>query len=442
LQTPREREAASDMCEDFMDIAAAGNAILFVVSLVGLTIFSLIYLTCASHYFLTTITESSSGHDEVQYPRESLIEWWWKPIFTVWVLAFWVIPIAAVCAPLATVSPIAALIIFLTVIWLMYPVSLTSALVTQNWFFFLHPIIAWRMLRHFGAFVYVHLITALAAAACVWFVYAAMTQSILWAIPAVFAIPTTILFYARNWGRFAWLSLNFVPGAKKSKGEAKKSAADTDTVPEMDVQEIDEHAEGIREGLPANTGAGIKVAAPSAAAQYQVDSDGADMETKPYLLVDDPTKPNFQEIDGPPPLAPMPSAPYTTNPPAEEEDEWATEKKPYGLVGDSEFKGPPPDANPPTDKSEADRPASVSKHYDDQHERDKEKKKKAQTNDGVLDLPSPRSKGAPTFANALFFGVWSFMIYERTLSAWLSLVILTAAEMFFLHLARTFFPAG
>lgn len=420
-----------------MDIAAAGNAILFVVSLVGLTIFSLIYLTCASHFFLTTITESSSGHDEVQYPRESLVEWWWKPIFVVWVLAFWVIPTAALCLPLATYSPIAGLIVFVSVIWLMYPLSLTSALVTQNWFFFLHPIVAGRMLRHFGAFVYVHLITALAAAACVWFVYAALAQSILWAIPAVFAISTTILFYARHWGRFAWLALNFMPRKNKPKSEAKKPASDTDTVPEMDVLEIDEHAEGIREGLPANTAAGIKVAAPAGTSPYQ--SDEADMETKPYMMVEDPTRPNFQEVDEPPPAL-APAVPHSTSAPIEEEDEWATEKKPYGLIGDDEFKGPPPDASPTTDKSEADKPISIAAHFDKQHERDQEKKKKAQASDGVLDLPAPR-KGAPTFANALFFGVWRFMIYERTLGAWLSLVILTAAEMFFVYLAKVFFPA-
>lgn len=423
-------------------MAGAGIVILFVVSLVGLTIFSLIYLTVASHYFLTTITESSAGNDEVQYPREGIIEWWWKPLFVVWVLAFWIIPTAALCAPLASISPRAAIITFVAVIWVLYPLSLSSALATQNWFFFVHPVIFWRMLRHFLPLVYVHLMTLAAAGACAWFLYAAWTQTFLWAIPAALAIPTATLFYARHWGRFAWLSLNFVPRKKSTAPEPKKPASDTDTVPEMDIEEIDE---GVREGLPPSTVGSFKANTPTtsggqgAAATYQVENDQAEMETKPYMLVDDPTKPNFQESNDEPTFPLMPSVAKTTTapPPALEEDEWATQKKPYELIGDADFKPTtPPDLD---QKPEADRPISVSKHLDDQVEREKEKNRKRQAEDGVMNLPK-LSKRTPDFGEALFFGVWRFMVYERTLSAWFGLVVLTSAELFFLFLLRMFMP--
>ena len=73
----------------------------------------------------------------------------------------------------------------------------------------------WRMLRHFLAFGYVHLITLAAFAACSVLLLRATTHSILWALPAAFAIPTAIMLYARMWGRFAWLSLNFLPRRHK-----------------------------------------------------------------------------------------------------------------------------------------------------------------------------------------------------------------------------------
>jgi hypothetical protein len=121
----------------------------------------------------------------------------------------------------------------------------------------------------------------------------------------------------------------------------------------------------------------------------------------------------------------------------DDEDEWATEKKPYELIGDADFKPTPP---PEVDKKpEADRPVSVGKHFDDQNERDKEKKRKRQADDGVLNLPK-LSKKTPSFAEALFYGVWRFMVYDRTLSAWVSLVVLTSAELFFLFLVRMFLP--
>jgi hypothetical protein len=284
---------------------------------------------------------------------------------------------------------------------------------------------------------YVHVLTLMAAAMCAWFLFAAWTQSFLWAIPAAFAIPTTILFYARHWGRFAWLALNFVPHSK-APAAAKKPASDTDTVPEMDVLEIEE---GIRSGPPpagdgikASSGAGAKtMAAPT---PYHAEDDEATMETKPYLMVEDPTKPNFQDAEDAP-LAPA-AAQSTSAAPVEEEDEWATEKKPYGLIGDADFKAPPTDAADAR-KPEADRPIVVGKHFDEQHAREKEKKRQAQVRDDVLDLPVP-SKKTPTFADALFFGVWRFMIYERTLSVWLNLIVLTAAELFFLYMVRQFLP--
>ena len=52
------------------------------------------------------------------------------------------------------------------------------------------------------------------------------------------------------------------------------------------------------------------------------------------------------------------------------------------------------------------------------------------------------SKKTPTFSRALFFGVWEFMIYGRTLSVWTNLVALTIVELFFLMMVAQFWPRG
>lgn len=426
-------------------MAGAGNAILFIVSLVGLTIWSLIFFTFTSHYFLTTLTESSSGNDEVQYPSESFIEWWWKPIFCLWVLSFWVIPVTVLLSPLAVVNPQAFVVVLVAIVWLMYPVSLISALYTQNWFFFVHPVILWRMIRHIGAFTYVHLLTLLSASICAALLFAAFTQTFLWAIPAAIMIPTSLLFYARHWGRFAWLSLNFVPRKGKAnravQADAKAKAA-TETWPEMDVQEVEE---GIRPGAPNDLKHGLQKgssATPESVApvapktpHYMMEEEWS-TDTDPYLVADDPTQPTFHE-NAKTPAAPV-AAQTTSAPLEEEEDEWSTEKKPYGVVGDGDFQARPTDAD--DGRSEADKPMSVAKHYDDQADREKAKKKKAREDSTVFGMPPP-TRNAPTFADALFFGVWRFMIYHRTLGVWANLVVLTMVELFFLFLVRSFVPA-
>ena len=429
----------------FAFVGDAGNAILFMVSFVGLVIWSLLYLLFASHYFLTTLTDSSAGHDEVQYPREGMFDWWWKPIFCVWVLAFWLIPVTVVLAPLAAVSPLAFAIVWFAVLWIVYPMSLMSTLHTGNWFFFLHPVVLWRALRHWKALAYVHFITILSGAVCVVLLIAAFAQNFWWAALAVFLIPTSILFYARNWGRFAWLSLNFVPRKRKAvRDDSRVKTPTRDAVPELDVEEIDPANEGIRPGLPPGFTSGIHEGVPLSAGGFVAgtppqtptleDADEWSADKKPYLVIEDGDAPPFEE-QMETPAAPA-VAQVSSGTPAEEEDEWATEKKPYGLIGDADFTAPTlSDAD---DRPEANKPIQLGKHYDEHHERDKEEKRRAREESAKFGLPAP-SKKAPTFANALFFGVWTFMIYERTLTVWANLIALTIVELFFLYMTRMFF---
>ncbi len=408
------------------------------------------WLIFASHYFLVTVIDSSAGHDEVDYPRESLIDWWWKPLFCLWILGFWVVVLSILLTPLLAVSPKSYGICLVLLILFFYPLGVLSALFTSNWLFFLHPIIIARMLKHYSAFAYVHLVTLLVVSACVGLLLATFTRSFWLALPAAVVVPGAILFYARQWGRFAWLSLNFAPRVKKRPRAEHAQAADKnewpgnpeDDVPELAVQEVDEAADGIREGLPPAFPHGIQTgmpgvpeavvaAAPPAAAEEEEDEFAPNK--KPYKLVDDPKRPSFQEA-APEPVSVAASPPPPLPPVVEEEDEWATDKKPYVVIDE-----PAAPAQGTAAPSEADKPIAVSKYYDERHRKEKAAKAKAKEIAGQHYLPPP-SKKTPTFATALFLGVWEFMLYGKTLQVWANLVVFTIVELGLLSMVVQFWP--
>ena len=412
-----------------------GSAIVFVLSLASCAICTLFFVTFAAHYFLTTIIESGSGNDEVHYPSEGIIEWWWKPIFCLWILGFFVISGSILLTPIFLWQPQIYLVALALWVWLLFPLGLLSALFTSNWCFFLHPILVGRMLKHNGAFAYVHVITLISVSLCGGLVFAALTQSFLWALPAAFMVPTAILFYARHWGRFAWLSINYAP--RKSKPHSEYVDTTKDEIPEMAVQEIDEAAEGVRAGLPPTFSQphGIQTGMPGglhgvvAGPPPKIADEEDEWATnkKPYGIIGEEASPAFEQPE--PGLVPMPM-PSAAAVAQEEEDEWATDKKPYVFVDNSA---------PPEPQSAANTPVTASKYYEERFKKEKAEKTKRQREAEQHFMPTP-SKKTPTFSTALFFGVWEFMIYQKTLHVWGNLVVLTIVELFFLMMVVRFWP--
>ena len=420
-------------------MAGAGLVIIFMVAFAGCVIWSMIYLTFAAHYFLTTIIDSSGGHDEVHYPKEAVVEWWWKPIFCLWLLGVMIVPVILCLAPFLARQPVALGICLAGVLWVLYPISILSALYTQNWLAVFHPGIAWRMLRHYGAFAYVHLITLISAGLCVFVLFKAFTGTFLWALPAAFLVPTTLLFYARHWGRFAWLSLNFLPRTKKNRF-APKSWPEDD-VPVMDVEEVDPPSEAIREGVPNGAGQAYQSGVPVKGSSHiraganpwaAQEEDEWATDKKPYGI-DDAGLPSFKEmLPAPPPVANRATGPAPEI--EEEEDEWAPVKKPYKW--EDPTHPAPPDPTLQT-KPEADRPVVLAKYYEERAR--KEAAEARRRTEASRTMPR-LSKKAPTFRKALFFGVWEFMIYSRTLSVWTNLVALTIVELLLLMMVVQFWP--
>ena len=213
-----------------------------------------------------------------------------------------------------------------------------------------------------------------------------------------------------------------------------------------DVQDVRPASEGIRPGLPSTSGtafqtgvpglaeANIKAGPPPWAKTLEPEEDEYATDKKPYQI-DDPTLPTFLEA--------IPAAAIRIQTSAsavpeldEEEDEWALNKKPYKCE-DPTHPAPP---DPMLElKSKAERPVVLSEYYDDLALKEKlEQAKKAAE---MRMMPAP-SKKTPTFRAALLFGVWEFMIYSTTLHVWANLVVLTIVELFFLLMVAQFWPRG
>jgi hypothetical protein len=414
-------------------VAGGLMAIFFICTLVCWAVWSMIYVFYASHYFLTTLTDSSSGQAEVYYPREGFTDWWWKPILCGWVLLVWLIPATLLLSPLLALSPLAFLIVWSLVLWFAFPMSLASVLYGQNWLVPLHRGVIGRMLHHGGAFVYVHLMTFAMCAGSLYMVVRGMTDFV-WLIPAIVLVPAVQLLYARHWGRFAWLSLNFLPRqAKKGRSslaEKKRALRSFDeaeestqeAIPEMPAEEVEAMAaDAFREGLPPNPAGAIK-AAPAPHPPVEEYDEWTDM--KPYAVLDDGETPFYETAAPPPAVTAPPTAPAIV----EEEDEWATDKKPYALTE------PGPEATPACaqeTKSDADKPLEVSKYYDDRAKKEAEENRRREEEKRTMPT---RSKKTPTFRTAFLGGVWLFMFYPSTMMAWATLAVFTTVEFLLMYM--------
>ena len=429
-------------------MAGAGSVIIFVCLVAAFGIWTPIFATFVSHYFLTTLTDSSSGADEVYYPKEGIIEWWWKPLLCAWVFAFWAFVTTVVLAPVAVLSPLTYVVLWTLVLWLVYPMSLASVLYSQHWLIFIHRGVCGRMVQHLGAFVYVHLVTFGLFLLSVWLFVGGLTKSFIWVVPAVAVGAASILLYARHWGRFAWLSLNFLPRQQKRPRLKRVTVEDPwqepppDRASETRVPEAESAGDGIRAGLPPASSSGIQAGAPAKPNTGKANPPAPAVEeydewtdTRPYEVIDDPTLPPFPKSpEAPPKPTVMPAAPVFV----EEEDEWAPTKKPYGVSEEgATVEATPADA--PAEKSDADKPLVITKYWEERAKKEEEEQRK--TEEAKRTMPA-QSKKTPTFQTALLGGVWRFMIHPSALLAWANLMVFLFVEFLLLYLIVSVAPKG
>jgi hypothetical protein len=209
----------------FMDFVGTARAIWFVVAIVGLGIFGLIWLLYVSHCFLTVLTESSVGDAEVRWPDETILDWWLEPVYCLGFLIFCATIASVLMAFFMLVNPWVYAVAVGIFLWYVYPVGLVCVMDARSQAADARLPLALRLVGHLPTMLLVGLATLLPAILVFGSLAGLLLQSIGWALPAALLLPPALFFYARCWGRFAWLVLNIKPRTKKPAPEVPPSGS-------------------------------------------------------------------------------------------------------------------------------------------------------------------------------------------------------------------------
>ncbi len=364
-----------------------GAAIMFVLSLAAFAVVTPVFLCYLCHCFLHVLSDSSGGTDLVRWPDEIFTDWWWKPLYCLGMFAIGGSVGGAVLAPFFLDNPNGFLIAFAILLWFVYPLFALSPLAANNILIILYPPLLAKIARHFRAFAVVWLATLPLAAAALVLLGQTFRAGFVWAFPAAIVLAAAVLFYARAWGRLAWLVLN---DRKRGKGQ--------------------------REAVPASSSA-LGVEDPWSAPEPEIPE--LDVE----VLSDEIPTP------APPPLE------------EEIEDEWSPHKKPYGVVDEAQAQREwrrRRRADQPLEEgydTTADEPPPVpveSEKYKELADREEALKARAEGR-----LPYEKTK-RPTFRRALGKPLFGFLFYEPTIRAWVNLTGLTLVELVFAYMVYSF----
>jgi hypothetical protein len=354
-----------------------GAAFIFVPALAAFGIITPIFLCHLSHAFLLVLTETSAGTDEVRWPLEGVTDWWWKPLLCVGIFVFWFITGLPLVAPFFLAHERLFYIVYPIFLWLVYPLSLLSTLAAGNVFMLIYPpLLGWLAAAPRGLVIAwcITLPLPLATAG----IMLQMLRDPGWVVVAALLLPAAVMFYARVWGRLAWLILN--PRRQRREQRPHLAAVVTANpwqVPEPEIPEVE-----------------------------------------------------VEVLDDEPLLTPEPE---------EVEDEWSPHKKPYLVVDEEKAKREwqnrrrvevpiepgydmTPDEPPP--------PPIESEKY-----RELNRKDQRRQNDPNID------RRKPTLARAFGAKLFGFLMYAQTLRPWLTLSALSLVELLLVYLLLSLLPA-
>ena len=300
-------------------VGAVGQLIFFFFTLCTAVIVGLFTLTYAAHCFLTIVVDTAAGNDEVHWPDEPPTDWYGKPIFLLWLLLlpFALVGMLLILSASELDGPLATLALLVGITWLFFPLSLWSSLGASSSWMIVHLGMYRRVFRHPGILLLFYLLTAPILVLGVALVYYGITRpNMVWLPIGAIGGSALLFIYARLAGRVAWLACQGLPTRQKKKQRRLR---------------------------------GVKAHDPWAADEQEEKRASEEVVTAP----DPPTKPRSKPaaaitaID-PWAVADEPPLPPTFSPAdLEVEDEWAPNKKPYGLASSTDANPPPPAAPKP-----------------------------------------------------------------------------------------------
>lgn len=364
----------------------AGPAIILVLSIAAVGFIGSLWAGYVSDAYLNIVQETAAGLDDVHWPDIAVFDWFARLLHLGWLVVFWLVPssfLAMAIAPawLRAEGGFASLLFL--VVWLLVPVSLLSSMSAPSRWFVLY----WPFLRRLAKHPF-HFLGFLISTAAVLGIGVVSCQYALWHASVTFifigalALCASAILHARLVGRMAYQVAYHTP--EKNKKSQKKERLPRATEVEDPWAVPPEAEEQVLEIAPQ-----ILESHEPISAALDDEEDEFSPNKKPYgVLEDNPA--SWQKAATPSYVEP--SEPYEALPP-EEKAAFVMPMDGYKPVG--------------ADAETAERAVEVTKT------------EKARQ-------PSPfeqrlaRRRQLPPRPKMLFVsGVYSFLIYEGTLRAWL-----------------------
>jgi hypothetical protein len=215
----------------FAFVGQAGNAILFVLSLVALTIVASYTFAYAAHSYLVVAQATAAGLDRVDWGDDPILDWLYQALYVGGVVLIWLMPAGLLWRGLRNDflpddPGLRFLLLAVPGLWLLFPIGLLSSLASSSRWVPVSPRVLGRLLRIIPSQLLFYIITAGLFAAASALVYVGLfTPGWYVLLLAAVAGSAVLLVHARLLGRIAWLmgQLPTKPRAeKKASGPRKK----------------------------------------------------------------------------------------------------------------------------------------------------------------------------------------------------------------------------
>ncbi len=375
-----------------------------------------------AHCFLTVLIDSAAGQDEIRWPQESISDWLAKPIYVLWVLT----PLLSVAIIVLTATGDARHfgITLLVLLWLVAPILFLSSLAAKSWMAFLYG----PFLRRWARFLFAYVIFLIWSAVLVGLGAAMLVWSMLRlegvAVAAVF-LPALCLLYWRIFGRYAW----YVTTRRMRKPKKKM----VNPAKGLKIERSDPWAQSEGEPTEVNREHSGSVDNTESAERTAV----TDLRDKFTPVHERDQLASAAERDKVAAAEHLELLPLVEEQTVVEEDEWTPNKKPYGVMTETDAKqswierrgtAGQDDESYDVENLSIGPPVSLFQYYVDREKKEEELREQGKS---VRQFVRPRKP--PTLWQALTKEIVGFLIYPHTLRAWVNLGILFAVALLLLN---------
>jgi hypothetical protein len=193
------------------------NAFLFIPLLAATWVLGFVLSLFAAHYFLTVLESTAAGNDNVVWPEEPLIDWFWKAFYLAFLGGVWLAPMIVV-GRLLIADPWIQMVFIALAFWLLFPIGMISSQSAESIWVPFWPGVLKRLSQRMPAVIGFYLFSIPIAFAFVGSFHV-ITRSEASFVLGLFLAPIgagAFLAYARTLGRLGFV-LSFTQGAANER---------------------------------------------------------------------------------------------------------------------------------------------------------------------------------------------------------------------------------